>query len=48
MVLNVYLKEVKIPSKTWDIIVSHRSTPHSEGDANLSDERTTMSEQGEE
>ena len=43
-----HLKDVKIPSKIWDIIASRRSTPHSEGDANPSDDRTTMPGQGEE
>ena len=43
-----HLEDVKIPSKIWDIIDSRRSTSHSEGDANPSDERTTMSGQGEE
>ena len=43
-----HLEEVKIPSKTWDIIVSHRSKSHSEGGANPSDGRATMSGQGEE
>ena len=43
-----HLEEVKIPSKTWDIIVSRRSTSHSEGDANASGDRTAMSRQGEE
>ena len=43
-----HLEDAKIPSKTWDRIVSHRSTSHSEGDANPSDKRRTMSGQGEE
>ena len=40
-----YLEEVEIPGKRWVMIVSRRSTSHSEGDTNPSDGRTTISGQ---
>ena len=43
-----YLEEVEIPGKRWVMIVSRRSTSHSEGDANPSDDRISMSGQDEE
>ena len=38
-----HLKDVKLPSKTWDDVVSHTSTPRKEGDSNVSDDQTTLS-----
>ena len=42
-----HLKDFKIPSKTWDIVVSRRRSLLSKGDINASDEGTTMSGQDE-
>ena len=42
-----HLENVKIPSKTWDNVVSHTSTSRNESDPNSSDNHTTMFRQGE-
>ena len=42
------LNDVKMPSKTWDYLVSHTSSSRKEGDQDTSDNNTTTSRQGEE
>ena len=42
-----HLGDVKIPSKTWDIVVSRRRRSFSDNDDNASNEESTMSGQGE-
>ena len=43
-----HLDNVKIPSKTWDNVVSRTRSSPNENDLNPSDDHTTMSRQGEE
>ena len=40
-----HLEDVNIPSKTGDVVVSHRRRSLSEANGNVSDEGTTMSGQ---
>ena len=42
------LGDVKIPSKTWDYVVSHTSSLRKGSDPVTSDDHTTMSRQGKE
>ena len=42
------LDDVKIPSKTWDYVVSHTSSSRNRGDQDTSENSTTMSRQGAE
>jgi len=42
-----HLEDVKIPSKTWDIVVSRRRRLLSDSNVNVSDEGKIMSRKGE-